>query len=92
MSIHLGQNETILFLKRFIIFLRGEIFLKIFVFLRGHISKRKKTLALKWLKLRIPKDDLLIALILLFMPSHIALLYVLLPNFINELQISSYQF
>ena len=72
--------------------MRGEIFLKIFVFLRGHISKRKKTLALKWLKLRIPKEDLLIALILLFMPSHIALLYVLLPNFINELQISSYQF
>ena len=72
--------------------MRGEIFLKIFVFLRGHISKRKKTLALKWLKLRIPKDDLLIALILLFMPSHSALLYVLLPNFINELQISSYQF
>ena len=31
-------------------------------------------------------------LILLFMLSHIALLYVLLPNFINELQISSYQF
>ena len=26
------------------------------------------------------------------MPSHSALLYVLLPNFINELQISSYQF
>ena len=76
----------------FIIFLRGEIFLKIFVFLRGHISKRKKTLALKLLKLRIPKDVLLIASILLFMPSHSALLYVLLTNFINELQISSYQF
>ena len=54
--------------------------------------KERKTLALKWLKLRIPKDDLLIASILLFMPSHSALLYVLLPNFINELQISSYQF
>ena len=63
--------------------MRGEIFLKIFVFLRGHVSKRKKNLALKWLKLRIPKDDLLIALILLFMPSHIALLYVLFPNLIN---------
>ena len=74
--------------KRFIIFLRGEIFLKIFVFLRGHVSKRKKNLALKWLKLRIPKDDLLIDLILLFMPSHIALLYILFPNFINVLQIS----
>ena len=43
-------------------------------------------------KIKNTKEDLLIALILLFMPSHIALLYVLLPNFINELQISSYQF
>ena len=72
---------------------RDNIILKkVHHFFRGHISKRKKTLALKWLKLRIPKEDLLIALILLFMLSHIALLYVLLPNFINELQISSYQF